>query len=554
MEWSTACKDWESRIVSGQPLVTCPVLFPETAEYAVNQIFKELRIVDMIGRPKIGDVTRDWVFDIAKVFFGSLDDIENRRYIKEFFVLVSKKNTKSTKAAGLMLTVLIMNQRESAEFLILAPTVEAANNAFKPARDMIRVDEDLEAIFQVQEHIRTITHRETKAQLKVVAAESDTLSGNKAAGILIDELWLFGKKKKAGAMFTEATGGLMSRPEGFVIYLTTQSDEPPSGVFKEKLQYARDVRDGIIEDKQFLPILYEFPQSYIESKSYLEPENYYITNPNLGASVDEDYLIRKIKTAQAGGEESIQQVLAKHLNIEIGLSLRSDRWAGAEFWQKCASPGLDLDTLIEKSEVIDIGIDGGGLDDLLGLCVMGRDSETKCWLVWTHAWAHPSVLERRQSEAPRFRDFEKQGTLTIVDKMGDDVDQVADIVEMIFKADLLDLVGVDPVGIGDILDALEARKVPKEKIIGISQGWKMSGAIKTAERRLAEGTIAHGGTEMMNWCVGNARIEPRANGIIITKQASGTAKIDPLIAMINAVSLMSLNPKSMKSKYQLYVF
>ena len=82
----------------------------------------------------------------------------------------------------------------------------------------------------------------------------------------------------------------------------------------------------------------------------------------------------------------------------------------------------------------------------------------------------------------------------------------------------------------------------------------MSGAIKTAERRLAEGTIAHAGTEMMNWCVGNARIEPRANGIIITKQASGTAKIDPLIAMINAVSLMSLNPKSMKSKYQLYVF
>lgn len=554
MEWSTACKDWESRIVSGQSLVTCPVLFPDTADHAIDNIFKELRIVDMIGRPKIGEVTRDWVLDISRVFFGSMDDVENTRYIKEFFVLVSKKNTKSTAAAALMLTVLIMNQRESAEYLILAPTVEAANNAFKPARDMIRVDEELDAIFQVQEHIRTITHRTTKAQLKVVAAESDTLSGNKATGILIDELWLFGKKKKAGAMFTEATGGLMSRPEGFVIYLTTQSDEPPSGVFKEKLQYARDVRDGVIEDKQFLPILYEFPQSYIESKSYLEPENYYITNPNLGASVDEDYLIRKIKTAQAGGEESIQQVLAKHLNIEIGLSLRSDRWAGAEFWQKCASPGLDLDTLIQKSEVIDIGIDGGGLDDLLGLCVMGRDSETKCWLVWTHAWAHPSVLERRQSEAPRFRDFEKQGTLTIVEKMGDDVDQVADIVEMIFKADLLDLVGVDPVGIGDILDALEARKVPKEKIIGISQGWKMSGAIKTAERRLAEGTIAHGGTEMMNWCVGNARIEPRANGIIITKQASGTAKIDPLIAMINAVSLMSLNPKSMKSKYQLYVF
>lgn len=552
-KWSTACTDWESRIVAGKTLVNCPVLFEDTANYAVEQIFKQLIIVDMIGRPTIGDVARDWVIDIARVFFGSMDDVTNRRYIKEFMLMVSKKNTKSTIAAGIMLTVLIMNQRDSAEFLILAPTVEAANNAFKPASDMIRVDPDLEAIFQVQEHIRTITHRETKAQLKVVAAEADTLSGNKAAGVLIDELWLFGKKKKASSMFTEATGGLMSRPEGFVIYLTTQSDESPAGVFKEKLQYARDVRDGIIDDPQFLPIIYEFPKSYVDNKTYLDPQNYYITNPNLGASVDEEYLNRKIRTAKAGGDESIQQVLAKHLNIEIGLSLRSDRWAGADFWESCADKSLTLESLIERSEVIDIGIDGGGLDDLLGLCVLGRDAKTKQWLAWAHAWAHPSVLERRKSEAPRFKDFEKEGTLTLVDRIGDDIEQVVDIVEQVDKSGLLDMVGVDPVGIGAVLDALEQRKIQKEKIIGVSQGWKMGGSIKTAERRLAEKTMSHDGTDMMMWCVGNARIEPRANSILITKQASGTAKIDPLMAMLNAVSLMSLNPKAMKEKYQLFI-
>ena len=31
---------------------------------------------------------------------------------------------------------------------------------------------------------------------------------------------------------------------------------------------------------------------------------------------------------------------------------------------------------------------------------------------------------------------------------------------------------------------------------------------------------------------------------LITKQASGTAKIDPLMATFNAVSLISLNPQS----------
>ena len=47
---------------------------------------------------------------------------------------------------------------------------------------------------------------------------------------------------------------------------------------------------------------------------------------------------------------------------------------------------------------------------------------------------------------------------------------------------------------------------------------------------------------MMAWCVGNARVEPKGNAILITKQASGTGKIDPLMAVFNAVALMAMNP------------
>jgi len=53
----------------------------------------------------------------------------------------------------------------------------------------------------------------------------------------------------------------------------------------------------------------------------------------------------------------------------------------------------------------------------------------------------------------------------------------------------------------------------------------------------------------MAWCVGNARVEPKGNAILITKQASGSAKIDPLMATFNAVSLMALNPESTFSIY-----
>jgi len=90
-------------------------------------------------------------------------------------------------------------------------------------------------------------------------------------------------------------GGLASRPEGFVIWLTTQSDEAPAGIFKQKLDYARGVRDGRIDDKSFLPILYEFPEAILKKKKHLDPKHWYITNPNLGASVDEDFILRESK-------------------------------------------------------------------------------------------------------------------------------------------------------------------------------------------------------------------------------------------------------------------
>ena len=61
--------------------------------------------------------------------------------------------------------------------------------------------------------------------------------------------------------------------------------------------------------------------------------------------------------------------------------------------------------------------------------------------------------------------------------------------------------------------------------------------------------LVHGGSELMNWCVGNAKCKVTGNAIVITKQVSGTAKIDPLIAMFNAVSLMALNPPAQTQLY-----
>ncbi|WP_395007299.1 terminase large subunit [Undibacterium sp.] len=548
MEWQTSCIDWADRLKTGRSIIPPPIFADRAAEALA--VFKELRIVDAPGSPTFGASCAPWVFDLVASIFGAYDASTGRRLITEWFILIPKKNSKSTIAAGIMMTALILNWRQSGEFTVIAPTIEVAGNAYSPARDMVKKDDELSDLMHVQDHTKTITHRESNATFKVVAADSNTVSGKKSIGTLIEELWLFGKQNNAESMLREALGGLASRPEGFVVYVTTQSDDPPAGVFKDKLQYARDVRDGKIIDPGFVPIIFEHPPELVATGDHLKLENLPMVNPNLGYSVDRQFLEREYRKADQAGGGTFLGFLAKHGNVEIGLNLRTDRWAGADFWQKNATKALSLEDLIERSEVICVGIDGGGLDDLLGFAVIGRenkgniDVERRKWLVWTHAWAHPIVLERRKQEAERLKDFEKEGALTIVDEIGQDVTELSQYAAKIYESGKLDKIGVDPHGLGSLMDGMVAENVPIELIIGISQGWKLNGAIKTAERKLAGGSLIHGGQSMMSWSVGNARVVPVGNAVTITKQASGSAKIDPLMAMFNAVTLMSLNPES----------
>ncbi|MBI1450338.1 terminase large subunit [Acinetobacter sp. FL51] len=549
-EWTTACPDWEERIVAKKSLMPCAPLFPEVADVA-ERIFKELILVDVMGSPKMGDVTLPWVIEFVQAIFGAYNPESKRRLIREFFLLISKKNTKSTIAAGIMLIALILNERLSAELIILAPTKEVADNSFNPIRDFIRADEELSELINISEHTKTTTHLGTGAVLKVIAAESNAAAGKKASIILFDEIWLFGKKAHAESMFREAKGGLASRPEGCVIYLSTMSDEQPCGVFKSLLDYARDVRDGIKEDKQFLPLIYEFPKHLIESGEHLKPENFYITNPNLGASVDLEYLVSEFNKVKDAGDESLRDFLAKHLNIEIGLNLRANRWAGAEYWLQ-QSKNFTLEKLINQSDVITCGIDGGGLDDLLGFAVLGRHAKSRKWWLWNHAWCNKTAVERRKENAPKYADYEKEKSLTIVERIGDDIDQLAAIAKQVFDSGKLDKVGLDPLGLGGLLDGLLDAGIPEDKLTAVPQGFKLMGYILTTERKLAEGNLYHAGQGLMTWCVGNARAVVKGNGMMISKQESGVGKIDPLIATFNAVALMSMNPEQAEKEYNVF--
>jgi phage terminase large subunit-like protein len=241
---------------------------------------------------------------------------------------------------------------------------------------------------------------------------------------------------------------------------------------------------------------------------------------------------------------------SQHFNVEIGLSLRNDQWAGARYWQGAADPTLTLETLIARSDVAVVGIDGGGLDDLLGLAVIGRCKNTRDWLVWNRAWAQTDVLERRKEivAAARLRTLGRPRHLRDADPRHPgsrrDLERLRDAGVLPEKH----AVGFDPVGVAAMVDELASRGIGGDQVIGIAQGYRLSGAVWGLERKLKDGTLWHAGQDMMAWCVGNAKIELRGNAVLITKQMAGKAKIDPLVATMDAAQLMARNPESAPSQ------
>lgn len=557
-KWSTACLDWRERIVAGKSLVPIAPLFPDKADHALA-VFRSLQVTDLPRKangtwPTLGEICDEDILDLVAAIFGAEDPVTGARHIRDFMLLISKKNGKSTIAAGIMLTALIVNWRYNEELLILAPTLEIAKNSFNPAAGMVRADPELQRILKVVEHQRLIRHRVTLAELKVIAADSDTVGGTKAGKVLVEELWLFGKKPKSEAMLREALGGLAARPEGFVLYITTHSDEPPAGVFKTKLAYFRDVRDGVIDDPSSLCVLYEWPEELVEAEAYLDPEMFYVTNPHIGRSVSVEWLKGELAKVQAGEGEGLQVFLAKHLNVEIGLRLRRDRWSAADLWLDAAEPGgLTLDQLLDRSEVAIIGIDGGGRDDLFGVGVVGRERDSERWLAWSHAWAHRIVLERRKSIASALKGFDADGDLTFVDSLQETVTQVAQMAAKVRESGRMPAqygVAMDAWGMGPLVDALVAAGFdPGDEslrraghIFGVRQGVGLSSALYTVEFKLSDGLLVHDGSAMMAWCVSNALVKLRGSALYVDKETSGAGKIDPLVALLNAVKGMELGP------------
>lgn len=541
-----ACPDWWEKMRLGQtPMADVPVNEDRAARALA--FFKRLRLPDVPGNPTMADACGDWFFDILVVFLASEDPETKARLVWELLCMVPKKNSKSTYVAGLALTALYMEETPNGQMLLIGPSQNISERCFEQAAGMVRLDDKLDAIFKVQDSLKEITRRKTNTTLAVKTFGTKILTGEIPLLTIIDELHELGKVNGAARVMQQIRGGGITQQGGQVLFITTQSDQAPTGVWKTELEKARDIRDGKAgRSPIMLPVLYEFPPALQkDQKFWRNSKNWPLVLPNLNRSINEQRLTDDYENNGRITPEAEQIWVSQHLNIQIGLGLSGETWIGAQYWEACADAALSLDALLEQADVVTMGIDGGGLDDLLGAAVIGRHAETRRWLIWTKAWCDPIVLERRKDIAEALRDFDRDGDLTICARPGQGHAELAALVLRVRETGLLPEeagIGLDHGQVAPILEALAQLGIDGPELVGIRQGGGLRGPIWNMELKLQSKEITHCGRPMMDWIVGNAAATRVGSMVVIEKVQQGTAKIDPLIAILNGAELMGRNP------------
>lgn len=549
-----ACPDWWEKIQAGRtPMADVPL--NEAKASKALAFFNRLRLPDVPENPPLSEACGDWFRDILVAFLASEDPDTKQRLVWELLCMVPKKNSKTTYVAALGLTALFMEEAPNRQMLLVAPSQNISERCFEQAQGMIRLDQRLNAIFKVQDHLKCITRRKTGTKLDVKTFDTKIVVGEIPILTIIDELHELGKKAKAAAVMQQIRGGGITKQGGQVLMITTQSDERPDGIWANELGKARLIRDGQGGSNPILlPVLYEFPPDLQRDQDYWRnPKNWAPILPNLGRSIDPQRLSADYENNGKANAEAEQIWASQHLNIEIGVGLAGN-WRGADFWEGAADPTLTLESLLARSEVVTIGADGGGLDDLLAIAVIGRDRVSRHWLSWCHGFADPKVLDRRKAIAQTLLGFEKEGCLTIGDGPARHA-RFVEIVRQVVASKLLppkDAAGVDPNNAAAVFEALAEGGIAPEQIKRLLQGPALAPAMYGLELKLDDGTFWHADQGLMDWVMGNAKVEPKGNHLMITKAISGRAKIDPLIALFNAVIPLSWNPEAKATpKYQM---
>jgi len=504
------------------------IFVPEKAEYVIEFIETQCsHVKGKLARQPV--LLEDWQKAFIGCAFGWLTpDQESRRYTEIFF-FVPRKNGKSVLCACIGNYMFFCDNEHGAEIYAAAAEKEQASLVWNMAKQQILYNEDMEKNCKIGNASRVILDETDGSFFKPISADADTKHGFNPSCVLFDELHAQKKPDLVDVLET----GMGARSQPLFISLTTSDYERPS-ICNTKYDYATKVRDKVINDPRFLPVIYEATRE----DDWTDPVVWAKANPNLGVSVSLDFLKRECDKAK---QSAAYQNTFKRLYLDIRTE-QDIKWILLEDWDKCVGD-ISLDDL--RGKKCYAGLDLSSVSDLTAFVMYFPEYAA----LWGQYYV-PRETAKRRKEKNRVAYIDWAAKNHMVLTPGDAADYDLIRAEINKFGEIYDIqsIGIDRWQSNQIQHQLVGDGF---EMIPFGQGFgSMSGPTKEFERKLITKDLVHFGHPVLRWCASNVSVEKDAADNMKPSKKSSAEKIDGIVAAIMALGVSMLEPEPKPSVYE----
>lgn len=464
-----------------------------------------------IGRPI---TLLPWQRDIVRRAYGWRRG--DRPRFRRCTVSTAKKNGKTVLVSAILAYGLLGGLCPSPFVASASTSRENASQVYRELAHSIRSNEKLSKLCKCLDSFKEIRVKERSARYRAFSADAGSSEGENLSLCVIDETHAHVSER----LYRSLEYSSIARPDGcFVNVSTAGSDQ--GHFWYEVSTYAAAVQADQIIDTSLLPFVFTSPaEADIDS-----PDVWRMANPSLGISFSEEDFRRDLDRAKAGGSADLLSFRRYRLN----------QWCQADNsyldpvkFDRCLSPMTD-GQLAEYP--LYVGVDLSQTTDPCSVSMVWALGDRKFY-VRSHAWVcEEGVKRREQTNLPRYRAYEADGTMTITSGTVNDYRAIKSYLLGLRRFNLREIVY-------DQYNAIEqAGELMAEGLTVYRQPQThrhFTAPVKDFEVAVTEGRVKHDGNKLLRWALANARLDVDSYGNCKPSRDKSTDKIDPCISTLMA--------------------
>ncbi len=518
---------------------------------AINFFQEHLRHVEGAARGE-SFTLRKWQAAIVGNLFGwkRKDDAGRivRRYRKAF-IFVPRGNGKTPLASGIVLHGFYRDEEPGAQCYLAAGQKEQASILFRNARGMVEQDKELLSqtkIYGGDAHRSLVLKRDPLSFCRVIPADAGGQHGGIPHITVIDELHVQPSRELLDVFETAMAKKVRAQP---LLVMITTSDYERQSACNEVYDYAAKVRDGVIDDPTFLPVMYEL----LEDEDWRDEKNWEKANPNLDISVSRESLRLSVKKAQddPGFENELRRL---HFNTRTKVDRKV---VSMTAWKECKGREGDEHLIGQRCYG---GLDMASRGDLASFALMFPTPEGLEVRVWS--WCPQARIDWRVTRRIPYDVWARGNWISATP--GDRIDhrEIRRKIIELGQRYQIEEIYYDPKEATTITSDLQ--DTDGFTLIEVTQTLNnLSAPTKELLSLISSRQIRHDGNPVLNWAISNLALHysgqiPQGESIldfmdkvpVMPSKQSSADKIDPVTASILSLLGVMSNPSDMGSQFE----